>query len=100
MKAQGEPKKKQAEQIDIYSPFQAYAILRFSQAIALSRTYLKSENKDPFLTKVLNRGLYSYFRDCQDEGVGEEAKLLLKTCNQNGQSEVVIDKPVLTPQTN
>lgn len=100
MKALGEPKKKQEAQIDVYSPLQAYAILRFSQAIALSRAYLKSTDKDPFLTKVLNRGLYSYFRDCQDQGVGEEAKLLLKACNKTEQSEVVIDKPVLTPQTN
>ena len=98
MKALGEPKKKQ-EQGDIYSPIQAYAILRFSQAIAMSRTFLKSAEKDPLLTKVLHRGLYSYFRDCQDEGVGEEAKLLLKTFSSTDHAEVAVNKSVLTPQT-
>ncbi len=98
MKSLGESKRKQTL-LDIYSPLQAYAILRLSQAIALSKTYLQSGEKDPLLTKVLQRGLYSYFRDCQDEGVAEEAKLLLNASRQQeGHPETAIEKPILTPQ--
>ncbi len=89
MKTQGESKREQS-QLDVYSPMQAYVISRLSQAIALNKIYLQSEDKDPYLTKVMQRGIYSYFRDCQDEGVEEEAKLLLNA--------IASDKAVLTPQ--
>ena len=101
MKALGEAKRKQAQDMDVYSPLQAYAILRLSQAIALSKTYLSFGNKDPLLTKVLHRGLYSYFRDCQDEGVAEEAKLLLNSNkHEELKQEISTEKQVLTPQSN
>lgn len=68
---------KRTQVIEYYSELQEYLMTRLAQTVALSKSYSQSEDQDPLLMKVLQRCLYSCYRDCQDENLEQEAKFLL-----------------------
>ncbi len=75
MRSVEESKRRQV--VEYYTELQEYVMTRLAQTVALNKSYAQSEEHDPFLVKVLQRSLYSCFRDCQDENLEQEARFLL-----------------------
>src|SRR4051812_47732554 len=60
-----------------YSALQLFFLMRLSYLVRRRKDELASLDPSHWKFKLLNRGLYSTFCDCVEEGVGEEAKVLL-----------------------
>jgi hypothetical protein len=66
-----------------YSPTQLFFLTRLSWLIRQRRELINTLDVNDWRLKLLNKALYSTFLDCQEEGVGDEAKSLLAQQNQN-----------------
>jgi hypothetical protein len=66
-----------------YSPTQLFFLTRLSWLIRQRRELINTLDADDWRLRLLNKALYSTFLDCEDEGVGDEAKALLSQKNQN-----------------
>ncbi|MBM2811273.1 MAG: hypothetical protein HW416_2032 [Chloroflexi bacterium] len=66
-----------------YSPTQLFFLTRLSWLIRQRRELINTLDETDGRQKLLNKALYSTFLDCQEEGVGDEAKSLLAQQNQN-----------------
>lgn len=66
-----------------YSPTQLFFLTRLSWLIRQRRELINTLDESDWRQKLLNKALYSTFLDCQEEGVGDEAKSLLAQQNQN-----------------
>ena len=52
---------------------QAYCLLELGRLSGKSKEYHSQANRDPVLSKALQRAVYSAFRDCQDLGLDSAA---------------------------
>ena len=66
-----------------YAPTQLFFLTRLSWLIRQRRELINTLDPSDWRAKLLNKALYSTFLDCQEEGVGDEAKGLLAQQNQN-----------------
>ena len=66
-----------------YSPTQLFFLTRLSWLIRQRRELINTLDVSDYRAKLLNKGLYSTFLDCAEEGVGDEAKNLLAQQNQD-----------------
>lgn len=61
-----------------YSPLQVHFLARL-QRLSDARTEIEMTNdEDPFMKKLVDRGLFATYRECVDEGVATEARHILK----------------------
>ena len=60
-----------------YSALQLFFLMRLSYLVRRRKEELASLDASHWKFKLLNKALYSTFCDCMEEGVGEEAKVLL-----------------------
>ena len=60
-----------------YSALQLFFLMRLSYLVRRRKEELGSLDVGHWKFKLLNKGLYSTYCDCVEEGVGEEAKVLL-----------------------
>jgi hypothetical protein len=60
-----------------YSALQLFFLMRLSFLVRRRKEELASLDPSHWKFKLLNKALYSNFCDCVEEGVGEEAKVLL-----------------------
>ena len=60
-----------------YTPLQLFFLWRLSFLQKQRREYTNVLDANSWQMRGLNKALYSTYRDCVEEGVGEEAKLLI-----------------------
>jgi hypothetical protein len=60
-----------------YSPTQLFFLTRLSWLIRQRRELMNTLEPADWRRRLLDKALYSTFLDCQEEGVGDEAKSLL-----------------------
>ena len=60
-----------------YSALQLFFLMRLSYLVRRRKEELASLDPSHWKFKLLNKALYSTYRDCEDLGVGEEARLLM-----------------------
>jgi hypothetical protein len=63
---------------DELSPIQLYGLGLLERVVAVRQTYQDDPSKDAWLMNAINRAVYAAYLDCIDEGVGENAKALLR----------------------
>lgn len=66
-----------------YSPTQLFFLTRLSWLLRQRRELVNTLDSNDYRAKLLNKGLYSTFLDCAEEGVGDEAKALLAQQNSD-----------------
>jgi hypothetical protein len=60
-----------------YSPTQLHFLMRLSHLQRQRRDMVKTPDGNDWHMRLVNKALYSTYRDCEDLGVGEEARLLM-----------------------
>ena len=60
-----------------YSPTQLHFLMRLSHLQRQRRDLVKVADGNDWHMRLVNKALYSTYRDCEDLGVGEEARLLM-----------------------
>ena len=60
-----------------YSALQLFFLMRLSYLVRRRKEELASLDPSHWKFKLLNKALYSTYWDCVQEGIGEEAKVLL-----------------------
>ncbi len=60
-----------------YSPTQLHFLMRLSHLQRQRREMVNLLDANDWRMRLIHKALYSTFRDCQELGVGEEAKLLM-----------------------
>ena len=60
-----------------YSPTQLFFLMRLSYLQRQRRETQNLFDANAWQTRLINKALYSTFRDCEEQGVGQEAKLLM-----------------------
>ncbi|HWP29520.1 MAG TPA: hypothetical protein VFB73_00435 [Chloroflexota bacterium] len=60
-----------------YSALQLFFLMRLSYLVRRRKEEMASLDPSHWKYKLLNKALYSTYCDCVQEGVGEEAKVLL-----------------------
>lgn len=60
-----------------YSPTQLHFLMRLSHLQRLRRESVNLFEATSWQMRLVNKALYSTYRDCEDLGLGEEAKLLM-----------------------
>ncbi len=65
------------EQLKSYTPTQLFFLMRMSYMQRQKRDCINVLEQGDWRMRLLNKALYSTFQDCNTEGVGDEAKLLL-----------------------
>ena len=66
-----------------YSPLQLFFLWRLSFLQKQRREFLNVLDANDWRVRGLNKALYSTYRDCVDQQVGDEAKLLIAQQQQN-----------------
>lgn len=66
-----------------YTPTQLFFLTRLTWLIRQRRELMNTLDSSDWRRKLLDKALYSSFLDCQEEGVGDEAKKLLAQQSQN-----------------
>ncbi len=61
-----------------YSPLQMHFLARLQRLEDVRRQMEMIDGSDPFMKKLVGRGLFATYRECVDEGVGSEARVILK----------------------
>lgn len=61
-----------------YSLIQMHFLARLRRLDGVRLQLSSSPARDPFMKKLVDRGLFATYRECMDEGVGPEAKQILK----------------------
>jgi hypothetical protein len=62
---------------DTYTQLQTYMMDRLKGLLALHEQCKRDPGSEPWKLKMVNWGIYSALRDCEEQGVGAEAELLL-----------------------
>jgi hypothetical protein len=60
-----------------YSPTQLHFLMRLSHLQRQRRDMVNVADGGDWHMRLVNKALYSTYRDCEDLGVGEEARLLM-----------------------
>ena len=60
-----------------YSPTQLFFLTRMASLVKQRRELINTLDSSDYRAKLLNKALYSTFLDCEEEGIGSEAKNLL-----------------------
>ena len=63
--------------IQVYSPLQMHFLARLKRLQDARREIDSVADADPFMKRLVDRGLFATYRECLDEGVGAEARHLL-----------------------
>ena len=66
-----------------FTPTQLFFLTRLSWLIRQRRELINTLDETDWRLKLLNKALYSTFLDCDEEGVGDEARGLLAQQNQH-----------------
>ena len=61
-----------------YSPTQLHFLMRLSHLQRQRRESMNVLDNGDWRMRLINKSLYSTYRDCEDLGLGEEAKLLMQ----------------------
>ena len=61
-----------------YSLIQMHFLARLRRLDGVRVQMSSLPGSDPFMKKLVDRGLFATYRECVDEGVGPEAKQILK----------------------
>ena len=64
--------------IRAYSPLQMHFLARLQRLDDVRAQMGTMPDQDPFMAKLVGRGLFATYRECVDEGVGAEARHILK----------------------
>lgn len=65
-----------------YSPVQLFFLMRLSYLQRQRRECINVIDPQDWRMRLLNKGLYSTYRDCEASGVGDEAKTLIQQQQQ------------------
>ncbi|HEY8477449.1 MAG TPA: hypothetical protein VIN09_11345 [Chloroflexota bacterium] len=65
-----------------YTPHQLFFLARLSSLLRLRQEHLGTLDPNDWRMKLINKALYSTFCDCLEEGVGDEAKMLISQHRQ------------------
>ena len=61
-----------------YSSVQLFFIIRLSKLIGQRHDCARALDTDDWRMKLLNKSIYSTYRDCMDLGIGEDARTLFR----------------------
>ena len=61
----------------VYTPLQLHFLARLEQLERLRQEYEQSPAPDAFLLQVIKKAIYATLRDCEDQGIREEARAAL-----------------------
>ncbi len=61
-----------------YSPTQLHFLMRLSHLQRQRRDTVNVLDNNDWRMRLINKSLYSTYRDCEDLGLGEEARLLMQ----------------------
>lgn len=61
----------------VYSPTQMHFLARLRRLDGVRSQLDVLPARDPFMKKLVDRGLFATYRDCMDEGIGDEARQIL-----------------------
>ena len=61
----------------VYSPIQMHFLGRLRRLDGVRGQLDSLPVRDPFMKKLVDRGLFATYRECMDEGVGPEARQIL-----------------------
>jgi hypothetical protein len=60
-----------------YTPLQMHFLARLERLRNAKTEIDAYSDEDPFMKRLVDRGLFATYRECMDEGVGAEARHLL-----------------------
>ena len=60
-----------------YSPIQMHFLARLRRLDGVRGQLETVPASDPFMKKLVDRGIFATYRDCMDEGIGDEARQIL-----------------------
>ena len=60
-----------------YSPIQMHFLARLRRLDGVRGQLDTLPARDPFMKKLVDRGIFATYRDCMDEGIGDEARQIL-----------------------
>ena len=60
-----------------YSPIQIHFLARLRRLDGVRGQLDNVPANDPFMKKLVDRGIFATYRDCMDEGIGDEARQIL-----------------------
>ncbi len=60
-----------------YSPIQMHFLARLRRLDGVRGQLDTLPARDPYMKKLVDRGIFATYRDCMDEGIGEEARQIL-----------------------
>jgi hypothetical protein len=64
--------------LQAYSSLQMHFLARLERLDTVRREMASVPDVDPFMKKLVERGLFATYGECMDEGVGVEARHILK----------------------
>ena len=60
-----------------YSPIQMHFLARLRRLDGVRGQLDTVPASDPYMKKLVDRGIFATYRDCMDEGIGDEARQIL-----------------------
>ena len=60
-----------------YSPIQMHFLARLRRLDGVRGQLDTLPARDPYMKKLVDRGIFATYRDCMDEGIGDEARQIL-----------------------
>ncbi|MEE8518517.1 MAG: hypothetical protein V3S98_05280 [Dehalococcoidia bacterium] len=66
------------QSVRAYSPLQMHFLARLQRLDGVRVQMASMPGQDPFMAKLVGRGLFATYRECVDEGIGAEARHILK----------------------
>ena len=60
-----------------YSPVQMHFLARLRRLEGVRGQLGTAPARDPYMKKLVDRGIFATYRDCIDEGIGDEARQIL-----------------------
>jgi hypothetical protein len=66
-----------ANHVNGYSPLQLLFLLRLNRLLRLKRQYGTMPHTEKYLIEMLNKAMYSTFLDCQELGIGPDAREMI-----------------------
>ena len=65
--------------VPAYTPLQIAFLARLLRLLETKAEFNTDGTADPFMYKIVERGVFAFFRECEDVGVRIEAMQLLET---------------------
>ena len=72
------PRSKDGQYLEVYTPVQLHFLGRLERLISIKNSYRDHPSKDKWLEQAVDRCIYTFLRDCIEQGIGEEAKAMLR----------------------